>query len=305
MKWRIEDVPVFHAVVESGGMTGAAQTLGIPKSTVSKSISRLEHDLGLRLFDRNSRRVRVTRDGELFFGQCQKILDQISETDAVMTGLAGVPSGRLSVAVPPAFCEEILAPRIPEFRRRYPLIELDIEATTRAVDMLADRFDVAVVVGEQEDSEFAQKILIGGRLIWVTSPAYDADHEIGDELRAIERHLAICERRYGDRTLAVKQHGHVVRFDVAQHVTRINNPLAVRQAVVHGAGVSFLPARYCIDFIRDGRLLEIGKGVVFDTRAAQLTAIFPSRKLLSSRARVFLDYLAELSASWSERVTSS
>jgi DNA-binding transcriptional LysR family regulator len=296
MKWRIEDIPVFHAVVATGGMTGAARSLGMPKSSVSKSVARLEQDLGIRLFDRNSRRVRVTREGELFFQQCQKILDQVSEADAVMTGLVGVPSGRLSVALPPAFCEEILAPKLAEFHRRYPRIELDVEATTRAIDMLADRFDIAVVVGVQEDSELAQKVLIGGRLIWVTSPAYLAAHDIGDDVRALERHLMICERRYGDRTLMIKQHGHLLRFDVGAHVARINNPLAVRRAVAHGAGVSFLPEHYCVELLGEGRLVEIGREVVFDTRAAQLTAIFPSRKLISSRARAFLDFLEEICA---------
>ncbi|BAM91676.1 LysR family transcriptional regulator [Bradyrhizobium oligotrophicum S58] len=296
MKWRIEDIPVFHAVVATGGMTGASRSLGMPKSSVSKSVARLEQDLRIRLFDRNSRRVRVTREGELFFQQCQKILDQVSEADAVMTGLVGVPNGRLSVALPPAFCEEILAPRLAEFHHRYPRIELDVEATTRAIDMLADRFDIAVVVGVQESSELAQKVLIGGRLIWVTSPAYLAAHEIGDGVRALERHLMICERRYGDRTLMIKQHGHLVRFDVGPHVARINNPLAVRRAVAHGAGVSFLPEHYCVELLEEGRLVEIGKEVVFDTRAAQLTAIFPSRKLISSRARAFLDFLEEICA---------
>jgi DNA-binding transcriptional LysR family regulator len=294
MKWRIEDIPIFHAVVEAGGMTGASRALGMPKSSVSKSVARLEHSLGVRLFDRNSRRVRVTREGEMFFQQCQKILDQVTEADAVMTGLASIPSGRLSVALPPAFCEEILAPKLAEFHRRYPRIELDVEATTRPIDIIADRFDIAVVVGVQDSSELASKVLSGGRLIWVTSPSYLSAHDVGDDLRSLEHHLMVCERRYGDRTLTIKQHGHLVRFDVGPQVARINSPLAVRQAVAHGAGISFLPERYCAELLGEGRLVEIGTNVVFDTRAAQLTAIFPSRKLISSRGRAFLDFLEEI-----------
>ena len=296
MKWRIDDIPVFHAVVETGGMTAAGAALGMPKSSVSKSIARLEHDIGVRLLDRNSRRVRVTREGETFFQQCHKILDQVSETDAIMTGLAGVPSGRLSVALPPAFCEEVLAPKIAEFLHRYPGIELELEATARPIDMLAERFDIAVVVGVQSDSELAQKVLIGGRLIWVTSPAYQAAHDVAGDIVSLSKHIMICERRYGDRTLTIKQHGHLTRFDVDPRVTRVNSPLAVRQAVLHGAGVSFLPDRYCNDLVREGRLLEIGEGVQFDTRAAELTAIFPSRKLLSSRTRAFLNFLEDICA---------
>lgn len=296
MKWRIDDVPVFVAVVERGGITAAAQALAMPKSSVSKSITRLEHDLGVRLLDRNSRRVRVTSEGEAFFRQCQRIMDEIGETDAVMTGLTMVPRGRLTVATPPAFCQEVLAPHLADFHRRYPEIELDLVVTSHAVDMLGDQFDVAVVVGVQADSEFTQKSLLGGRLIWIAAPAYVAANDIGRDATDLLRHVQICERRYVARPLALKQDHQTLRLDVGPRAIRVNDPLAVREAVVHGAGVSFLPERYCRDLVRAGRLTKVGTEVEFDTSASILSAVFPSRRLVSARTRAFLDFLEEICA---------
>ena len=106
MRWTIDDVPVFVAVVDQNGVTAAARALGMPKSTVSKALSRLEEALGLRLIERNSRNLRVTGEGETFYRQAVLIMEQVREADAAMAGLNAVPSGRLVAALPPALCQD-------------------------------------------------------------------------------------------------------------------------------------------------------------------------------------------------------
>jgi len=291
VKWNIDDVPAFCAVVEQNGITAAADRLEMPKSTVSKAVSRLERALGVRLIDRNSRNLRVTEEGETFYRQCLRIMEQVGEADAVMAGLTAVPSGRLSVALPPAFCQEILSPHLGEFRRRYPQIDLDITVASQSVDILRDQFDLAVVVGTQEDSDLTTRTLLVGRLVWIASPAYLVEHEIGETVDALRPHIQICEKRYAARRFAVHEHGRKVQLDLGRGVIHVNDPLTVRKAVIGGAGVSFLPDRYCAAEIASGDLVEVCQQIRFDMAASALSAVFPSRRLMSGRTRAFLEFL--------------
>ena len=153
MKWHLDDLPVFLAVVEQAGISAAARALGAPKSTISAALSRLESGLGLRLLDRSTRTLRLTAEGEAFRRQAQLIVEQAKEADALMGGLGSKPSGRLTVALPPAFAQDLVAPHLPRFRVRHPEVDLEIVVTTQGAAMVRDRVDLAVVVGALEDSE--------------------------------------------------------------------------------------------------------------------------------------------------------
>lgn len=293
MKWRIDDVPVFVAVVEQHGISAAARLLSMPKSTVSTTIARLETALGLRLIDRNSRTLRVTPDGEVFYRKAQLIMDQVREADATAAGLSAEPAGRLAVAMPPAFTEEIVGPRLAGFRAQHPRIELDIVVTGHGFELLGDRVDVAVVVGPLENCEVIARTLIAGPLIWVASPAYLAGHEIGEGLDEIRAHIQICETRYARARMPVHVSGEPGHVDLARGISHVNDPLVVRRAVENGAGLSLLPRHYCTGPLAAGRLVEVCRHVSFDKSASTLTLVYPHRRLISPRLRAFIDFLVE------------
>ncbi|MFV0244000.1 MAG: LysR family transcriptional regulator [Qingshengfaniella sp.] len=292
MKWKIDDVPVFVAVVERNGITAAAEALGRPKSTVSAAITRLEKGLGLRLLDRNSRNLRVTAEGETFYRKAQLILEQVRDADATAAGLSAAPSGRLSVALPPAFAQEIVAPNLALFHRAFPRIELELVVTSYGLDLLRDQVDLAVVVGPQQDSDQVSRVIAAGPLIWVASPDYIAAHPPGDSLDEIRRHVMICETRYGQARMPVHVGQQATHLDLARGVAHVNDPLVVRNAVVNGAGLSVLPMRYCRQQIAEGSLVRVCPHVSFDIAAAALSVVYPSRRLLSPRIRAFVDFLA-------------
>lgn len=294
MKWKIDDAPIFVAVIEQNGVTAAADVLGLPKSTVSTALSRLEDALGLRLIERNSRNLRITPEGETFYRQCRMIVDQVTEADALMAGYTADPSGRLSVALPPAFCQEILAPELARFHQLYPEIDLDLQITTRGVELIGDQVDVAIVVGPLEDSELISKTLLTGPLTWVASPDYATLLVEETAPEDIAEHVRICETRYGQTRVPIHFNGKASHIDLNHGVSHVNDPLVVRQAVMNGAGVSVLPRHYCRDQLVDGSLVEIFRNIVFDLTASKLTAIYPSRRLLSPRVRVFLEFLIEI-----------
>lgn len=296
MKWKLDDIPVFLGVLEQGGLSAAARTLGVPKSSISAALARLETGLGLRLIDRSSRSLRVTAEGESFARQAQLIVEQARETDALMAGLSTEPAGRLTVALPPAFCQALLAPHLPRFRVQHPGIELDIVVTSQGVALVRDRVDLAVVVGALEDSELVSRPLLAGELIWVASPRWLATNEPGETLDAVRAQVQVCETRYAQRRLSVHVHGESTHIDLSSGITRVNDPLVVRRMVMDGAGLSLLPSHYGTEALASGQLVQLLPHIRFDSSSAQLTAIYPGRRLLSPRVRVFLDFLVAVSA---------
>jgi DNA-binding transcriptional LysR family regulator len=294
MKWKIDDAPIFISVVEQNGITAAANALGIPKSTVSNAMSRLEDALQLKLIERGPRSLRVTSEGETFFRHCQTIVEQVREADAAMAGHTTVPSGRLTVAIPPAFCQEILAPKFVAFRNLYPEIELDLVITTLGLELVRDHVDLAIVVGPLEDSELISKALISAPLKWVTSPSYARQIEGVRDIQAIMPHIFLCEKRYGQVRVPVHVDGKPGHVDLRHGISQVNDPLVVRRAVLNGAGVSVLPVHYCRDQLADGSLVEVFQHITFDVAASKLTAIYPSRRLVSPRVRVFIEFISKI-----------
>jgi DNA-binding transcriptional LysR family regulator len=298
MKWQLDDLPVFLAVLEQGGISAAARTLGLPKSSVSVVLARLEQSLQLRLFDRSTRSLRVTSEGEAFYRQALLIMEQAREADALMAGLGATPTGKLTIALPPAFCQEMVAPRLASFRHRYPEVQLNIIVTSHGAALVRESADMAVVVGPLEDSELVSRTLLSTALIWVASPAWLAQHTLGGTLPEVCAQVQICESRYGLRRMRVHMDGEPGQIDLESGITHVNNPLVVRSVVLGGAGVSVLPRHYCVQQMADGSLIEVLQHIRFDLAASRLTVVYPGRKMLSPRMRAFLEFLVELCDGW-------
>ncbi|MBL4758784.1 MAG: LysR family transcriptional regulator [Rhizobiales bacterium] len=294
MKWALDDVPIFAAVVEQNGITAAGLALNMPKSTVSQSVARLESALGVRLFERNSRALRITREGQAFYDKALLILEQAREADAMISGLAARPAGQLTVAAPPAFVQEFLAPRLIEFRKFYPEIDLELFVSSQGVNIISERFDIAIVVGALEDSELIVKQLMVGQLIWVSSPAYIAHNPLGTRPEDILPHIQICETRYAMNRFPAHAGARRLNLDLSRNIVRVNDPLAVRTALLNGAGIAPLPERYCSEMIAQGHLVEVFTNLECDHAASSLSVVHPSRRLTSPRIRVFLDFLDEV-----------
>lgn len=296
MKWNLDDLPVFLAVVEHAGISTAARVLRAPKSTVSAALTRLETGLGVRLLERSSRNLRLTTEGETFCRQAQMIVEQAREADAVIAGLVATPSGRLIVALPPAFSQDFVAPRLMAFRARYPALELEIIVTSHGESLVRDTVDLAVVVGPLKNSQLVSRTLLEPELIWVASPRWLRSHKPGDGLDAVRAQVHICETRYAVRRLAVQIDGEKAHLDLSRGVIKVNNPLVVRRVVAEGGGVSLLPRPYCDELLAQQQLVQVLRHIRFAQAGSRLTAVYSSRRLQSPRVRAFLDFLAEMTA---------
>lgn len=290
MRWRIDDLFALCAVVETGGVTSAAHKLDCPKSTVSKALARLEADLGLRLIERTSRRLRVTPEGQAFHARATAILELAEEADAMMLGMRSAPAGRVSLALPTAFSREIFAPRLGEFAQAYPEIELDLVVSPGASGVRED-CDLAVVVGPQPDSALMQKVLLGGRLVWVASPHYAAVNGLGADAPEDFSQVRIYETRFVGTSLALDVAGTPRHLTLSARGMSVNDPLTVREAVRGGLGVSFLPERYCDAALASGELVEVWQDVRFAEGAARVAVVFPGTRLLSPRFRAVISFL--------------
>jgi DNA-binding transcriptional LysR family regulator len=292
MKWNMADLPVFVAVVEKGGISAAARSLRMPKSSVSRFIQRLEEDLKVRLLERNSRQMRMTSEGEIFYKHCQLIMEQIEAADAHMNGLTHTPSGELNISLPMAFSRHVLAGHLQRFHQQYPDIQLNIQVSPVAVDLIGEHIDLAVQVGELPDSELIAVPLFETPLVWVASPTqYERGHRFSN-LAALVNAVQVCERRYNRTPLAVRYQGERERIELDASIETID-PIMVRDTIVAGCGIGLLPLLYCRELIDQGKLVTVAPDVMLD-QVAKASAVYTSRRMLSAKTRLFIEFLREL-----------
>jgi len=292
--WSLDDVPVYLAILEQQGISQAARQLGVSKSMVSKALRRLETALGVRLIERNSRNMRITSEGRVFQHHARLIMEQADETQAIMSGLTAVPAGRLVVALPMAFSREVVTPRLPVFHRQYPRIELEVVITSRELDIIRDQIDLAVVVGPLTDSELVVTRLYRGALVWAASPRYLARYKtLGDTLAHLHSHIRICETRYAQPRFPVRIGDREHYLNLQQGLMQVNDPLAVRDAVLNDFGIALLPLQYAHRQLESGELRAVFPQVVVEASSADLSAVYPGRRLLSNKTRALLDFLKQ------------
>ncbi len=294
--WDIDLLPIFVAVVEHKGVTAAAKYLQMPKSSVSKSLTRLEDSLGLRLLERNSRNIRVTSEGEVLYQQSLRILEEVHEASSLMAGFAAHPCGKLVVALPIAFTREFIAPKIAEFCHLYPDIDLEVLVDSRPVDIIHEQIDLAVVIGALEHSDLIVRTLYESRLTCVTTPEYAAMHQLQSPEANLEDHINICETRYALSKFPIRKEGKKKNIDLKARTVKMNDPISVREAVLNGFGVAVLPDQYCHKLLQAGKLINVFKDVEFDISAAVLSVVYPSRRLVSNKTQAFLAFLMSICA---------
>lgn len=294
MKWNVDHLPVFLAVAEMRGVTGAAQKLSMPKSTVSRVLSKLEEDLDLRLFDRNSRIFRLTAEGEMFRNHAQMIMDQVYSANEVISGLRHSPTGVLKVSMPMAFSRDIISPHLARFDKAYPDLVLQLMVTAHQVDLLREDLDLAFIVGLPDDSEYVVQKIVESPLIWVAAPDYAAEFNLHHERENLMPHLRFCERRYASDKLIVKTAQGKQPINTSDLMS-VNDPVILREIVRDGGGVALLPALYCYEDISKGRLVEVFQDIQPEDKAT-VYALMPSRRLQPQKARLFIEFVQKIVA---------
>ena len=292
MKWNIDDLPVFVAVAEMRGVTGAAKLLNMPKSTVSRTLTRLEDDLKIRLFNRNTRDFNLTAEGVVLFHHAQVVLDHVKATDEAVAGLQHTPSGTLKVSLPMAFSREILGNHLLAFNNKYPQINLQIQVTPHNINLIREDLDLAFVVGLPDNSDIVAKKVLDSPLIWVASPDYAARAIKQDTLLDLQNHMVYCERRYQLANFEVRDHTGWHNLNKT-HLMSINDPLTLRQLICNGGGIAVLPEIYCQKELEAGLLQRVYHNIICK-ETAQIYALMPSLRLQPQKARLFIEFVENI-----------
>jgi DNA-binding transcriptional LysR family regulator len=292
---RPELLLVFTRVAELSSFTQAADSLGLPKASVSKSVKQLEEAMGTQLLRRNTRRVVMTHDGQACYERCKDVLASFDDLQAMFRQGQAL-RGRLRVDMSLGMARRVVLPRLPEFLALHPALEIELSSTDRRVDLVADGFDCVVRTGVIDTSDLVARPL--GVLVQhnLASPAYLAAHGVPQTLDDLAQHrLVHYATQLGVRSAGfeVEEGGSVRRIAMAGSVT-VNNSEAYGAACLAGLGLVQAPTLALAPHLDAGRLVEVLPQ--WRAPALPVTLLYAHRRQLPARLRAFMDWLAEVLA---------
>lgn len=287
----LSDIAVFVQVVDSGSFTAAAERLGLSKSVISKYVTRLEDRLGARLLHRTTRRLSLTEVGRTFYERSQLGLREIEEAEAEVSRLQEAPRGTLRINAPMSFGIKHVAPAIPDFQAQYPELTVDMNLDDRQVDLVEAGFDLGIRIAELPDSSLVAKRLGPCKHVICGAPGYFKRQGTPRKAEDLSEHNAIT---YQYQTSTREWHlitpqGKTVKVPVTGNI-HMNNSLALREALLQGAGITLTPTFVVGEDIKAGKL----QAVLTDHKCLELSiyAIYPQHRHLSPKVRAFIDFMA-------------
>jgi len=290
----LNDMMVFLEVVEQRSFTRAARVIGLPKSNISRKVSRLEAQLGERLLERSTRSLSLTEIGQIYYEHCVRIQEEVTNANNCVDAMGSVPRGWIKVCASVSTGQNLLASKLADFYALYPQVRVDLRLANRRIDIIEEGFDVAIRVGESPDSSLISKKLCTVALHLYASPRYLGNSASGKAIAKPEDlvghrclHMsAISEKPrwelYGDNK------NTYIDFDAAF----ISDDFGViYQMTMDGVGIALLPDYLCAPAVKDNTLIRVLNNWV--GREVDIYAIYASRKGVTPKIRVFLDYLVD------------
>lgn len=291
---RIEQLRIFARVVDCQSFTKAADTLGIPRSTVSTAVKTLEERVGTRLLNRTTRTVSPTNDGTAFYERCMALVSDVEEIENLFRTSSARLSGKLRVNVPGRIGRLIIAPALPEFFARFPEIALEVGITDRTVDLRHEGIDCVIRVGELADSTLIARRIGDVAIISCASKAYLAANGVPRRTSDLKRHRAI---NYVSPVSGKAEPWEYDSID-GSHTVAMRQAVAVDNAemmiacCLAGLGLIQIPAYDVRAHIESGELVE----VLPRHRAAPMPMhiLYPHRRHLSARLQTFIDWVTPI-----------
>ncbi|MEP7455153.1 LysR family transcriptional regulator [Phyllobacterium sp. SB3] len=291
---RIDLFRIFSRVVECSSFTRAADTLGVPRSSVSAAVLELEGRVGARLLHRTTRKVSPTQDGIVFYDRCQRLISDMEDAENLFKQTAAQPSGKLRIDVPGRIGRLIIAPALPDFLDRYPQIHIDLGVTDRAVNLVEDNIDCVLRVGPLSDSGLIARTIGSLSLINVAAPEYLKRYGIPEFPTDLNSHWAV--------NYASPSTGRTTEWEWIENnekfVLEIDSRVTVNSAEAYiacclaGLGLIQIPAYDVQAHIDAGDLMEVLPG--YRAAPMPMTLLYPHRQHLSRRLQVFANWLEDL-----------
>ena len=286
----LTDLRAFARIADMGGISSAARALRMPKSSVSRSLARLEEAVGAVLFERSTRHLRLTDAGLLLRRHANRILDDIGEAENAIGGLVGAPRGDLRISAPFTFAAGPLAPMLPAFLARYRDVRVMLTVDNRNIDLLTEEIDVVIRIGPLANSELIARRLATFDLWPCASPAYIEQRGMPTTPEDLTSHAIVAHSDKQRSRRFVTRSGAVTEVEL-QSIAVVPEPAVVRTMLLGGAGIGWLPDFHAIDAIADGSLVRLLPE--WSSGAVEAHALYPSHRSLSAKVRVFVDALID------------
>lgn len=295
---KIHAMQLFIRVAELESFSRAADTLGLPKGSVSRQVQALENALGVRLLHRTTRRVQLTQDGMVYYERAKDLLSNLDELDAMFQHDPTSISGRLRVDMPVGVARNLVIPKLPTFLQQYPGIELELSSSDRLVDVIREGFDCVVRVGTLKDSGLVARPLGKLTVVNCASPEYLARFGYPENLDDLASHALV----HYAVNIGVRPQGFEISVNNQTQwiktggVLTVNSTETYHAACLAGLGIIQVPRVGVKEALRSGKLMEILPQ--YRAEPMPVSLIYPHRRNLSRRVHLFMEWLTEILKSY-------
>jgi len=290
----LDSIRVFVRVVELGSITAAGRDQRLTPAVASNRIKELEQRLGVRLFNRTTRKLSTTEIGQNYYVYAQEIIETINRSEAAIAGYSQKPKGVISITAPLGSGRRIIAPLIPEFYDKYPEIEVRLRLSDRPVDMLAEGIDVAFVLGNLVDSNMKLRLIVNCPRVLCAAPSYFEAHGVPQTANALieNRHRCLLLRFPGSReyywTLETEEGPR--KFNVLGPYDADDGDVLIEWALA-GRGIINKPFFEVAPYIASGELTPVLQST--PPSSSRFACLYPHRRMQDPKIRLFLDFMIE------------
>lgn len=287
----LNDMSLFAQVVDAGSFTAAARVLGMPKSTLSRHISKLESQLNCRLLQRTTRSLRLTDIGAEFYQRCIRIVAEAKEAERLISRNLETPSGLLRVTAPPGFGKNLLGSLVTDYLKQFPEVRLELDLSNRFVDLVEEGFDLALRAGHLQDSSMIARRLGESAMMVCAAPSYLQQRENPKIPEQLQEHDCLLHPGTDGRCVfRFSGPNRIARIELQGKLT-VNNMDTLQEAAIAGLGIALLPWNICKDAVERGDLLLLLED--WQLPVGGIYAVYPSPRYLTPKVRSFIDFLIE------------
>ncbi|MEG3133608.1 LysR family transcriptional regulator [Rouxiella sp. T17] len=291
---KIQSMQVFVRVAELNNFTRAAESLGLPKGSVSRLVQQLEARMSARLLHRSTRRVQLTQDGQVFYERCKELLANMDELESMFQTNPTTVSGKIRVDMPLTMATNLVLPRLSEFLNRYPALEIELSSSDHRVDVVREGFDCVVSVGHLKDSGLIARTLGELSVVNCASPDYIKRYGQPEHPDHLANHAMV------NYDHALRSRGNEFEYLEGKELKRVksggaitvNSTVTYTAACLSGLGIIQVPRIGVQGYLEQGRLVLILPR--FLPPPMPVTLVYPHRRHLSRRVKIFMDWLREI-----------
>ncbi len=282
-----EGINEFIAVAESGSFTQASLRLNTSVANISRRVATLEERLKVKLLVRTTRKVSLTEAGQVYFQQCRVLVEGLEQAEQTVTQMQQTPQGKLKVTAPVTYGEQKIAPLLHQFLQQHEQLNLALVLTNQKLDLIEQGVDLAIRLGQLDDSSFRAKKLSNRQLYVCATPEYLARFGVPHTLSELNKHQCLIGTYDHWR---FKEHGQSRSIRVKGNIN-CNSGIVLLDAALRGMGMVQLPDYYVSEHLASGALVEVLPSYRDDREG--VWALYPHNRHLSAKVRLLVDYLAQ------------